>query len=76
MNSSHDYSKQVIDAFIKIVIIGLLLYWCYEILSPFMLLVIWGAIIATALYLLPKCFKGNSKSHKPRQAGYWFCVVC
>ncbi|GAM68085.1 hypothetical protein JCM19236_2240 [Vibrio sp. JCM 19236] len=33
MNSSHDYSKQVIDAFIKIVIIGLLLYWCYEILS-------------------------------------------
>ncbi|GAM66094.1 hypothetical membrane protein [Vibrio ishigakensis] len=76
MNSSHDYSKQVIDAFIKIVIIGLLLYWCYEILSPFMLLVIWGAIIATALFPVAKMLEGNLKSHKLRQVGYWSCVVC
>lgn len=74
MNSSHDYSKQVIDAFIKIVIIGLLLYWCYEILSPFMLLVIWGAIIATALFPVAKMLEGKFKISQAKAS--WLLVLC
>ncbi|CAM4133638.1 AI-2E family transporter [Vibrio neonatus] len=54
MNTSQDFSKQAIDAFIKIVIVGILLYLCFQILKPFILLVVWGAIIATALFPLVK----------------------
>ncbi|GAD79814.1 AI-2E family transporter [Vibrio ezurae] len=54
MNTSQDFSKQAIDAFIKIVIVGILLYLCFQILKPFILLMIWGAIIATALFPLVK----------------------
>ncbi|ANO34831.1 AI-2E family transporter [Vibrio breoganii] len=54
MNSSQDFSRQAIDAFIKIIIIGVLLFWCFQILKPFVLLVIWGAIIATALFPVVK----------------------
>ncbi|MPW36414.1 AI-2E family transporter [Vibrio sp. B1Z05] len=54
MNTSQDFSKHAIDAFIKIVIVGILLYLCFQILKPFILLVVWGAIIATALFPLMK----------------------
>ncbi|UXA00445.1 AI-2E family transporter [Vibrio splendidus] len=50
MKLTDDFSKQAIDAAIKIAAIAMLVYWCFSILRPFILLVIWGAIIATALY--------------------------
>ncbi|WP_261817562.1 AI-2E family transporter [Vibrio gallicus] len=59
MVTSKEFSKQAIDAFIKVTIIGLLLYWCYEILRPFMLLVVWGAIIATALFPVAKTMQSK-----------------
>jgi predicted PurR-regulated permease PerM len=49
-----DFSKNAIDAAIKVSIAGVLIYWCYSILSPFILIVVWGAIIGTALYPLVK----------------------
>ncbi|OBT07931.1 AI-2E family transporter [Vibrio sp. UCD-FRSSP16_10] len=60
MNSSQDFSKQAIDAFIKIVIVGLLLFWCFQILKPFALLVVWGAIIATALFPVVKTIESKT----------------
>jgi len=50
MNMENNFSKQAIDAFIKIGAIAILIFWCFSILQPFILLVVWGAIIATALY--------------------------
>ena len=50
MKLEANFSKQAIDAFIKIAAIAILLYWCFSILRPFILLVVWGGIIATALY--------------------------
>ena len=50
MQSDNNFARQAIDAFIKIGAITLLLYWCFAILKPFILLVVWGGIIATALY--------------------------
>ncbi|MFL9771775.1 AI-2E family transporter [Vibrio cyclitrophicus] len=50
MKLTDDFSKQAIDAAIKIAAIAMLVYWCFSILRPFILLVVWGAIIATALY--------------------------
>ncbi|MDN2483709.1 AI-2E family transporter [Vibrio agarivorans] len=52
MDIKDDFSKQAIDAAIKIGAIAILLIWCFSILRPFLMLVIWGGIIATALYPL------------------------
>lgn len=50
MKLEGNYSNQAIDAFIKISAIAVLVFWCFSILKPFILLVVWGGIIATALY--------------------------
>ncbi|NOH98255.1 AI-2E family transporter [Vibrio sp. 99-70-13A1] len=50
MKFSSNSSQQAIDAAIKIAVIAVLIYWCFSILRPFILLVAWGGIIATALY--------------------------
>ncbi len=48
--STSSLSHQAIDAAIKIGVIFTLVYWCFEILRPFVVLVVWGAVIATALF--------------------------
>jgi len=50
MPDKSNFSVQAIDAFIKIAAMSLLIFWCFSILQPFILLVVWGGIIATALY--------------------------
>ncbi|MDR9829831.1 AI-2E family transporter [Vibrio sp. FNV 38] len=52
MNTKSDFSQQAIDAAIKIAAIAVLVIWCFSILRPFLMLVVWGGIIATALYPL------------------------
>lgn len=59
MPNNNNLSTQAIDVYIKIAAISLLIYWCYSILQPFFLMVVWGAIIATALY--PIATWANSK---------------
>lgn len=59
MPNNSNFSAQAIDAFIKIAAVSLLIFWCFSILQPFILLVIWGGIIATALY--PIAIWANSK---------------
>lgn len=60
-----EFSNRMIDAAIKIVAIGLLILWCFNILSPFLLPIIWGAILAIALFPIynkvSNLFNGNKK---------------
>lgn len=42
--------KYVIDTAIQLGVLAVLLYWCFRIIEPFVLLVAWGAIVAIALY--------------------------
>jgi hypothetical protein len=42
------FAGRAVDAAIKIGLIALLAVWCLEIVRPFMLPLIWGAIIAIA----------------------------
>lgn len=42
--------ERAIDIAIRIGVLGLLLMWCFQILRPFIAPVIWGAIIAVAIY--------------------------
>jgi hypothetical protein len=44
------FAGRALDAAIKIGLVGLLAIWCLEIVRPFMLPLIWGAIIAIASY--------------------------
>jgi predicted PurR-regulated permease PerM len=46
------FQRRVIDAAIRIGLLFLLVLWCFNIVRPFILLVLWGAIIAVAVYPL------------------------
>jgi predicted PurR-regulated permease PerM len=52
MTSDDDagFAGRAVDAAIKIGLVALLTVWCLEIVRPFMLPLIWGAIIAIASY--------------------------
>ena len=58
MDPSVEQSEQkrlvaaAIEAAIRIGVLGALAYWCIQIIAPFALLLIWGAIIAVAVFPL------------------------
>ncbi len=47
---SSKQTSQAIEIFLRLALLIGLLYWCYQILSPFLLPVLWGLIIAVATY--------------------------
>ncbi|TPH18553.1 AI-2E family transporter [Litorilituus lipolyticus] len=49
ITESQTLNQQVIDAAIKLGAVALLIGWCFAILRPFILIVLWGAILAVAL---------------------------
>ena len=69
-----DFASRAVDAAIKIGLVALLAVWCLEIVRPFMLPVIWGAIIAIAGYpafvRLERAFGG----HRRLAATFWTIV--
>ena len=56
MNPTGNQSDQkrlvaaAIEASIRIMVIGALVFWCFRILAPFVMLLIWGVIVAVAVY--------------------------
>lgn len=52
LHSSDDFSKKAVEASIKIGLMFLLLSWCFHIAQPFINALVWGIIIAVALYPL------------------------
>lgn len=69
MKLTDDFSKQAIDAAIKIAAVAILVYWCFSILRPFILLVVWGAIIATALYPVAVAISNKTGMSKGKASG-------
>jgi predicted PurR-regulated permease PerM len=49
MNNS-DFTKNTIEAAIRLGLLLMLFVWCFQIIEPFVLPVIWAAIIAVAIY--------------------------
>ncbi len=64
MNSS-DFTKNTIEAAVRLGLLLLLAAWCFMIVSPFIVPVIWGVIIAVAIYplflKLKSLLGGNNK---------------
>ena len=56
-NPDEVFVKNAIEAAIKIAAIFLLLMWCYQIISPFVTPVLWGIILAVALFPFFLLFK-------------------
>ncbi|MDO6498165.1 AI-2E family transporter [Photobacterium sanguinicancri] len=69
MKHDSDFTKQVIDISIKIAAIAILVYWCFSILRPFIMLVVWGGIIATALYPIVTWAHGKYSISKGKLSG-------
>ena len=51
MNSS-DFTQNTIEAAVRLGLLLLLATWCFKIITPFIVPVMWGVIIAVAIYPL------------------------
>ncbi len=51
MNSS-DFTQNTIEAAVRLGLLLLLAIWCFQIVTPFIMPVVWGVIIAVAIYPL------------------------
>jgi predicted PurR-regulated permease PerM len=64
-NSEQLFNRRIIDIAVKLTALAFIVGWCFQIIRPFILIVIWGAIIAVALYplhiKLSSLLKGNKK---------------
>ncbi len=64
-SGSNEHIYKSVDAAIRIGFISLLVIWCYSILKPLIVTVVWGIIIAVGIYpvheKLSKLLKGRKK---------------
>lgn len=53
-DSDNHVTRLTIDIVLKLAIVGVLMWWSFSIISPFILMLIWAGILAVALYPLQK----------------------
>ncbi|MBX9808236.1 MAG: AI-2E family transporter [Flavobacteriaceae bacterium] len=53
--SSFKFDK-IVDTIIRLGVLAMLLMWCFDILKPFLLILIWAVVIAVAIYPVHKFF--------------------
>lgn len=54
MNNQTPSTKKLVELIIRMAVLILLLFYCFEILAPFMMPVLWAAIIAVSVYPIHK----------------------
>ena len=64
MNSAAFSFEKIVDLIIRLGVLALLLMWCFDILKPFVLILIWAVVIAIAIYpvhnFFVKVFRGRT----------------
>lgn len=55
-NSSAFNFEKIVDTIIRLGVLALLLMWCFDILRPFVLILIWAIVIAIAIFPVHKFF--------------------
>jgi predicted PurR-regulated permease PerM len=68
--NNNNYSQQAIDIGIRMVLLFALLFWCFQIVSPFIMPVLWGIIIAIAVFPLQQLFTSKLKLGSKTSAMY------
>jgi predicted PurR-regulated permease PerM len=62
MPSGYNFEK-IVDILIRLGLLALLVMWCFDILRPFILILIWAVVIAIAVYpihqIVMKLFRGR-----------------
>jgi len=62
-NSSVLDFEKIVDIIIRLGVLALLLMWCFDILKPFVLILVWAVVIAIAIYpvhnFFVKIFRGR-----------------
>jgi predicted PurR-regulated permease PerM len=48
--ADRNFQKNAMASFVQIAAVALLVVWCFQIVAPFLSIVLWGLIIAVALY--------------------------
>ena len=63
MNSSAFSFEKIVDTIIRLGVLAVLLMWCFDILKPFVLILVWAVVIAIAIYpvhvFFEKIFRGR-----------------
>lgn len=49
-NSTHKNTREAVEIVVRLSLLILIVYWCFQILSPFLMPVLWGIIIAIAVF--------------------------
>jgi predicted PurR-regulated permease PerM len=62
------FVRNMVEASVRIALIFLLLWWAYDIISPFFVPIIWGAIIAVAAFPLVKWLQPKLGGKRGRTA--------
>jgi predicted PurR-regulated permease PerM len=56
--------EKIVDTLIRLGVLSLLLMWCFDILKPFILILIWAVVIAIAIFplheIFTKLFRGRT----------------
>lgn len=73
MESNH-FTKNTIEAAIRVSLVAVVIYFCAKILAPFALASLWGAIIAVAIYPLFTRFK-NMLGGRTKIAATLYAIV-
>lgn len=61
-------TRQVIQTAIQLLALGVLMYFCFSVISPFVSLVVWAAILAIAIYPLHRGLKNRLKGRSALSA--------
>jgi len=48
--ADRNFQKNAMASFVQIAAVAVLVLWCFQIIAPFISIVLWGAIIAVAIY--------------------------
>ena len=65
-----------VTSFLRIVLLLLVLAWCFMILRPFMILLIWAVISGVALYPLYKRALGSNPQKGKKGKSILFTLAC
>lgn len=65
-NSEENQFEKIIDIIIRLGMLFLIVFWCFSILKPFILMLIWAVVIAIAMHPIylsaVKLFRGRTKT--------------
>ena len=50
--NNHEFTRNSIEAAVRLVLLIILAYWCYTLVSPFIVILLWAIIIAVAVFPL------------------------